>query len=187
MTARATAGTTAWPICRIRFSASVPAAAAARKALPNGILLSGPKPVIYPGRGERPGASAKLAWLVELRDDVIPARNLYVVDAIEGTIRDVLDRIYEARNRRTYDANHGSILPGALARSEGQGPTGDRDVDNAHDFAGATYDDVTSGAPTGATVTTTVVRRLSPLPTMAVPVRMPTGMVRGRSTVTTSR
>jgi len=28
MTARATAGTTAWPICRIRFSASVPAAAA---------------------------------------------------------------------------------------------------------------------------------------------------------------
>jgi len=163
------------------------ALAAARKALPNGILLSGPKPVIYPGRGERPGASAKLAWLVELRDDVIPARHLYVVDAIEGTIRDVLDRIYEARNRRTYDANHGYILPGALARSEGQGPTGDRDVDNAHDFAGATYDDVTSGAPTGATVTTTVVRRLSPLPTMAVPVRMPTGMVRRRSTVTTSR
>jgi Zn-dependent metalloprotease len=116
------------------------ALAAARKALPNGILLSGPKLVIYPGRGERPGASAKLAWLVELRDDLIPARNLYVVDAIEGTILDVLDRIYEARNRRTYDANHRYILPGTLARSEEQGPTGDRDVDNAHDFAGATYD-----------------------------------------------
>jgi Zn-dependent metalloprotease len=116
------------------------ALAAARKALPNGILLSGPKLVIYPGRGERPGASAKLAWLVELRDDLIPARNLYVVDAIEGTILDVLDRIYEARNRRTYDANHGYTLPGTLVRSEGQGPTGDQDVDNAHDFAGATYD-----------------------------------------------
>jgi bacillolysin len=113
---------------------------AARKALPNGILLSGPKLVIYPGHGERPGASAKLAWLVELRDDSIPARNVYVVDAVEGAILDVLDRIYEARNRRTYNANHGYTLPGTLARSEGQGPTGDRDIDNAHDFAGATYD-----------------------------------------------
>ena len=149
------------------------ALAAARKALPNGILLSGPKLVIYPGQGERPGASAKLAWLVELLDDSIPARNLYVIDAIKGTILDVLDRLYKEAtsvsnhapvsygstiynrtgsyslsltlrqpgqpDRRTYDANHSYILPGTLARSEGQGPTGDRDIDNAHDFAGATY------------------------------------------------
>jgi Zn-dependent metalloprotease len=70
------------------------ALAAARKALPNGILLSGPELVIYPGQGERPGASAKLAWLVELRDDTLPARNVYIVDAIEGIILDVLDRLY---------------------------------------------------------------------------------------------
>lgn len=131
------------------------ALAAARKALPNGVLLSGPKLVVYPGRGEKPGASAKLAWLVELRDDAIPARNMYVIDAIDGSIIDVLSRLIEiwqqqdlgglinaqpSPNRRTYDARHGYNLPGTLARSEGQGPTGDRDIDNAHDFAGATYD-----------------------------------------------
>ena len=116
------------------------ALAAARKAMPNGVLLSGPKLVIYPGQGEKPGASAKLAWLVELRDDAIPARNVYVIDAIGGNIIDVLDRLYLGRNRETYDADHGYSLPGTLARSEGEEPTGDRDVDNAHDFAGATYD-----------------------------------------------
>jgi hypothetical protein len=42
-------------------------------------------------------------------------------------------------NRETYDANHSTYLPGTLVRSEGQGPTGDQDVDNAHDFAGDTY------------------------------------------------
>ena len=71
------------------------ALAAARKALPNGTLLSGPKLVVYPGAGETPGASAKLAWLVELRDDSIPVRNVYVVEAIDGTMLDVLDRLYE--------------------------------------------------------------------------------------------
>lgn len=70
------------------------ALAAARKALPNGVLLSGPKLVVYPGRSERPGASAKLAWLVELRDDAIPARNVYVIEAVTGTIIDVLSRLY---------------------------------------------------------------------------------------------
>lgn len=42
-------------------------------------------------------------------------------------------------NRQTYDANHGTTLPGTLRRSEGQGPVNDRDIDRAHDFAGDTY------------------------------------------------
>lgn len=69
---------------------------AAQKALPNSVIISGPKLVVYPGRGEKPGASAKLAWLVELRDDSVPARNLYVIDAVEGTMLDVLDRLYSS-------------------------------------------------------------------------------------------
>ena len=71
------------------------ALATARKDLPNGVLLSAPKLVVYPGQGKMPGALAKLAWLVELRDDAMPARNLYVVDAIEGGVLDVLNRLYE--------------------------------------------------------------------------------------------
>lgn len=111
----------------------------ARKALPSGTLVSGPRLVVYPGK-DAAGASAKLAWLVELRDDALPVRNVYVIDAADGNILDVPDRLHKWRDRKTYDADHGHSLPGTLARSEGDEPTGDKDIDNAHDFAGATYD-----------------------------------------------
>jgi Zn-dependent metalloprotease len=116
------------------------ALAAARKDLPNGTLLSGPRLVVYPGTDNTPSASAKLVWLVELRDDAMPARNIYFVDANDGSFLDVLDRLYDERDRKTYDANQTTNIPGILERSEGDGPTGDQDVDNAHNFAGATYD-----------------------------------------------
>jgi len=115
------------------------AVANASQALPNGTLVSEPKLTVYPGE-EPPGPSAQLVWLVELRDDAVPARNVYVIDAADGNILDVLDRLYIGRDRETYDADHGHSLPGTLARSEGDGPTGDQDIDHAHGFAGDTYD-----------------------------------------------
>lgn len=115
------------------------ALANAHQALPNGTLVADPKLAVYPGE-EAPGSSAQLVWLVELQDNALPARNVYVVDAADGNILDVLDRLYVGRDRETYDADHGYNLPGTLARSEGDGPTGDQDVDDAHDFAGDTYD-----------------------------------------------
>ncbi|MCB9151131.1 MAG: M4 family metallopeptidase [Caldilineaceae bacterium] len=39
----------------------------------------------------------------------------------------------------TYDAQGGRTLPGTPVRIDEQEPVGDRDVDNAHDFARATY------------------------------------------------
>lgn len=44
------------------------------------------------------------------------------------------------KQRRVHDANHGTGLPGTLVRSEGQGPTGDVEVNEAYDGAGATFD-----------------------------------------------
>lgn len=68
---------------------------AARVALPKGELTCAPKLVVYPGAsGERSGASATLAWLVELRDETTRVRNVYVVDGIEGVVLDVLARPY---------------------------------------------------------------------------------------------
>ncbi|MEJ2731992.1 MAG: M4 family metallopeptidase [Anaerolineae bacterium] len=113
--------------------------ASAGRALPDGALVSGPKLAVYPGP-EGDGSFARLAWLVELLDNTVPARNAYVIDAAEGGMVDVLDRLYVGRDRETYDAGHSTSLPGTLVRSEGDGPTGDQDVDNAHDFAGDTYD-----------------------------------------------
>jgi len=44
------------------------------------------------------------------------------------------------RDRKVYHAGNTSDLPGALARSEGDAPTGDAAVDEAYDGSGATYD-----------------------------------------------
>jgi Zn-dependent metalloprotease len=111
----------------------------AHRALPDGALVADPRLVVYAGQ-EAAGPSAHLAWLVELRDDALPARNLYVIDALKGNILAVLDRLTISRDRKTYDAGQGYTLPGTLARSEPDGPTGDEDVDHAHDFAGDFHD-----------------------------------------------
>lgn len=132
-------------------------------AMPDGVLVSDPKLVVYPLAGQNyQGAESVLSWQIELRNDLIPARQLYFVNALDGTIAAVLDRLYIERSRQTYNANNECALPGDLARSEGDSPTGDIDVDNAHDFAGATYDyfSVTHGRDSydnqGAVLTSTV-------------------------------
>ncbi len=44
------------------------------------------------------------------------------------------------KDRKIYDAQNGTRLPGTLVRSEGEAATGDTAVDEAYDGAGATYD-----------------------------------------------
>jgi len=64
----------------------------ARLALPGGQLVSGPQLAIYPGIGSQVrGTAARLAWLVELVDEQMPARNLYVVDARDGMLLSVVN------------------------------------------------------------------------------------------------
>jgi len=46
----------------------------------------------------------------------------------------------EGKQRSVYDAGHGSQLPGALVRSEGDRPVKDVAVNEAYDGAGATWD-----------------------------------------------
>jgi Zn-dependent metalloprotease len=127
--------------------------------LPNGRTVSS-RLVVYPGMERE--SEADLAWMVEVVDDSIPARYEYVIDASNGRILDMLDRLYIARNRTTYSANNGTTLPGTLRRSESDGPVGDADVDSAHAFVGETYDyfSGTHGRDSyddaGATLSTTV-------------------------------
>ena len=93
------------------------------------------------------GSRARLAWIVEVSGfaaasppDTIPARRDVVIDATEGKPLDMIDRLYVARNRRIHDAAGTTTLPGTLARSEGQGPVADPDVNAAYQFFGTTYD-----------------------------------------------
>lgn len=99
--------------------------------------------------------SSRLVYLVASRDDgrylaweltmsgtrgADPVRDLVYMDARGGQLIEVHPTIHMAKNRATYNLNHSTTLPGALVRSEGQGPSGEVDVDFAHDFAGDTYD-----------------------------------------------
>jgi Zn-dependent metalloprotease len=109
-----------------------------------------PRLMVYQLRDQR--SRARLAWIVEvsgfaLRDttaaasaDTIPARRDVVVDATAAKPLDIIDRLYVARNRRIHDAAGTTTLPGTLARSEGQGPVADPDVNSAYQFLGSTYD-----------------------------------------------
>jgi Zn-dependent metalloprotease len=69
------------------------------------------------------------------------------VDAHTGDIRFEYAAAYEGRNRNTYNMKHGTSYTSAtLARSESQAPVSSAtsctatDVNNAHDYAGDTYD-----------------------------------------------
>lgn len=110
---------------------------AVQQALPNGIKMADPELLIYPVPA---GSNARLVWLFQMQDNAIPVRNAYFVDAVDSSLLYVLENLQTDRDRQTYDAENGQTLPGTLARAEGDGPTGDTDVDDAHDFAGETYD-----------------------------------------------
>ncbi len=116
------------------------ATATAKRSLPRGSVERTARLVLFPTTRAGWAPSATLAWVVQLRDLRAPARNLYVVDARSGRVVRTVHLLETARDRRTYSANGSETLPGTLKRSEGDPPTGDADVDNAHDGVGATYD-----------------------------------------------
>ena len=112
----------------------------ARLALPSGELLDNPRLVVFSDPSLALHTAGRLAWLVELRDLSIPARNIYVISASKESILTALNRLTTVRQRKIYDARNSMALPGVLARSEGEAPTGDVDIDNAFNAAGAIYD-----------------------------------------------
>jgi Zn-dependent metalloprotease len=117
------------------------AIARAAAVLPSGKLVQAPSLQVYAGSGPViSGPNARLAWFVWLVDASGKNSNEYVIDAVNGTVLKVLDKSADARNRLVYNANHGTSLPGTLARSEGEGATGNKDIDNAYDYSGDTYD-----------------------------------------------
>ncbi len=78
--------------------------------------------------------------MVEGKRGQDPIQDKVYVDVDNGAVVAVHPQIHHARNRATYNLNGGTGLPGSLARSEGQGPVSDIDVNAAHDGAGHTYD-----------------------------------------------
>ena len=113
---------------------------AARDALGRTDLsLSEPRLEIF-NRGLLEGrrTPTRLAWFLEAT--ALDLRRYLWIDAETGDPLLQFSQLAHARDREVYNAASGSTLPGTLARSESDGPTGNVDVDTAFEYAGDTWD-----------------------------------------------
>jgi vibriolysin len=83
-----------------------------------------------------------LAWEVEVtgEKDGLPVRDLVYVNARNGSVIERHPLVYTAKNREVHNLNHGTSLPGPIARTEAQAPIGETDVDMNHTMLGHVYD-----------------------------------------------
>lgn len=83
-----------------------------------------------------------LTWRVQLEDleTEAPSRPVVFVDAHDGRPVWQYDNLQTARDRSSHSAGNRTMLPGALVRTEGGETSGNPAVDDAHDFAGLTWD-----------------------------------------------
>jgi len=99
----------------------------------NPALLGGPGPRL-----------TTLVWRLEVSPlELLPLRELVLVDARLGVIALHFNQIESGKYRKIYDNNNNpnAGLPGnGPVRQEGQGATGISDVDKAYDYAGDVYD-----------------------------------------------
>jgi len=86
---------------------------------------------------------AELVWRMDVEGiERLEMRELVLVNAIRGGISLHFNQIDAARNRLTYTASNGTVLPGTLVCNESD-PTcsaGDSHAAAAHVYAGDTYD-----------------------------------------------
>ncbi len=89
------------------------------------------------------GGFTSLVWRMNVAPRRLSdVRELVLVDAQRGVVALAFNQIDSARNRKTYTAGGGFSLPGTLVCDESN-PTcsgGDTDAQNAHQYAGETYD-----------------------------------------------
>lgn len=87
---------------------------------------------------------SRLVWRIEVTPlDLLPIRELVLVDAQRGFVTLQFNQIDTAKNRRIYDNQNNPAygIPGnGPVRTEGGPATGVTDADNAYDYAGFTYD-----------------------------------------------
>ncbi|MCB1045664.1 MAG: M4 family metallopeptidase [Calditrichaeota bacterium] len=86
-----------------------------------------------------PDSGLRLAWHIEGADFERAVEQAILVDALSGELMNSWSLIHTVQDRRIYNGNGGSALPGTLARSEGQAATGNFDIDAAYDYYGDTY------------------------------------------------
>ena len=123
-------------VAKLDANAAVVAASKTQGLLPLATKSQADLLVLAGNRKER------LAYRVQLDywQDGQPHRPVVFVDAKTGDILWSYDNLQTARNREVHNLNHGTALPGPIARIEGGAATGDNDVDVNYALLGWTYD-----------------------------------------------
>ncbi len=84
----------------------------------------------------------QLTWRVQLfnthSDE--PSMPVVFINAHKGGVAWSYNNLQTAKNREVHNLNHGTSLPGAVARTEGQATVGETDVDTNYTRLGSTYD-----------------------------------------------
>jgi ketosteroid isomerase-like protein len=86
-----------------------------------------------------------LVWRMDVESAANDVRELVLVDAKLGTVALHFNQVADARDRRVCDNNSTIGVSDACTadryvRVEGQGPTGNADIDQVYDYTGNTYD-----------------------------------------------
>ncbi len=91
---------------------------------------------IFHGQSGQP----QLTWFITAGGDALYER--IWINAVTGALAYSYSQFTDARNRRVFDANNGSIIPVVPARSEALSstPSGVPDVDNGFNFVGDFWD-----------------------------------------------
>ncbi len=109
------------------------------------LIASEPELWVYdPTLIGEPSGPRQLVWRLEVSSEAAALRKLVLVDAHSGDVALQIEQIQQALNRQVCDnqnvANANYSCPAAgVVRSEGQGPTGNSEVDKAYDLSGNTY------------------------------------------------
>jgi vibriolysin len=104
-----------------------------------GLAASGEPTLAY-----RPsGTKLELVYVVRAtgeKTDGTPVVDDVIVNASTGAVLDRIGHIHTARNREVHNLNHGTSLPGPIARTETGPANADAVVNNNFDRLGTTYD-----------------------------------------------
>jgi bacillolysin len=142
------------PSPAINTTPAITPAAAAQTALAqvartagnaSALRVSTPELWIYDPSLIGPGSALpRLVWRMEVTSTARELiRELVLVDAQRGSIALHFNQIETAKNRMTYNASNGLVLPGTLVCNEANtclSPPNDSHVAAAHLYAGDTYD-----------------------------------------------
>ncbi|MCY1020272.1 M4 family metallopeptidase [Pyxidicoccus sp. MSG2] len=103
-----------------------------------GAVTSPETELVYFRDGDELRLMYKLVQTGEKADGT-PVRDILLVDAKSGDVQLRIPQIKEALNRRLHNLNHGTSLPGPVARTEGQAPVADAVVNTNYDHLGTVY------------------------------------------------